>query len=277
MSAPTVHPGGTVIAALLDTVYHRLALLAAKLTTMGFATAAGSQTAAAIANLGYGYPSTLRLAVAYPAPGQVGVPRAWLDNESPDPVPHGTGGVYGYPVTLDFPTVDRLGPTSMALIGPGGPTATWVDAPGRGDMDQNQVALVPKRALRPDAWYTVAMRSPHAVFMDGTHGALAEHWRFRTAAADQSVFVAAAADRLVVAVDDAASDVVAAGVPLRVSLAYRHSARGGGVGWKRLTLHAVTGPDGLAVIRLPGSGGAPYTARVTTQSGGQGVATWPST
>jgi hypothetical protein len=166
-------------------------------------------------------------------------------------------------------------------------------------MDPNQVALVPRRPLAPNTWYTVMGESADALFMNGRRRPVGERWRFRTGAGDQSVFVDASRRRVVVAVDDAASDMVAAGVPLTV--AFVPVADGGrlpgsagparpgrvqrmrgsgavqdlGLTWKEETVDAVTAPDGLATLAVPSRVRGPYRVVATTASGGMGVAAWP--
>jgi uncharacterized protein YkwD len=263
VTAPTVLAGPVTVATLLDTVYHRLSLLSGNLLALGVGSASGPVTAATIMDLGFAYRTRLHLAVAYPAPNQRGVPTAWLDTETPNPVPGGVGRVFGYPVTLDCPTAQNLGPTTMALILGRHPVPAYTDAPGSGDLAGNQVALVPKRPLRPHRLYTVVVLAPSVHFYNGSVAPLYERWSFRTGGGDQAVYVAYQGGTLLMAVDDAASDMVAAGVPLTVHIAGR----------LLLTRSTITAPDGVATLRLrlpPG----PYRAVVTTASGGRGTTQW---
>jgi hypothetical protein len=258
ITAPTPLAGPVAVGALLDTVYHRLELLSANLTTLGFAEASGTAGAAAIMDLAFGYRPDLPLAVAYPPPGARGVPVAWLDTETPDPVPHGAGGVFGYPVTLDFPTVNRLGPTTLVLLQGTRVVPAFVVGPGRGDLAPNQVALVPRRALRPHTRYTVVSLAPRARFNDGSSLAVVERWQFWTGGGDQSVYAAYHGRALLITVDDAASDMVAAGVPLLVHI----------IGPRTVRASTITAPDGVAVfpVKLPPGR---YAALITTASGGE--------
>jgi hypothetical protein len=261
MTAPTVVSGPVVTAALLDTVYHRLALLSDNLTTVGYGTAAGPVTAASIMDLGFGYRSTLPLAVVYPRPGQRGVPRSWLDNETPDPVPRGNGDIFGYPVTADFPTVAQLGPTAALLMAHQRPVPATIDWPGAGDLQGNQLALVPLRPLQAQTRYTVVLVSPAAVFRDGSVRRLQERWSFTTGRGQQSVYLGHWGGKLLVVVDDAASDSVAIGVPVMVQFR---------VGQRTVTRRTVTGPAGLALVTPPPLQGR-WTALASTQSGGFGL------
>jgi hypothetical protein len=170
---------------LVDTVFHRLSLLSANLTQAGAALGSGPN-GALVMDLGFGYRSNLPQTVVYPYNGQRGVPTGWHDIESPDPVPNGYGRVFGYPITLDFPTADTLRDAKISLSRGFLTVPTYFDKPGRGDMSANQMALVPRASLRPHAWYTVRA-SAQAEFNDGSRRPVRVQWRFRTGGSDQSL------------------------------------------------------------------------------------------
>jgi len=260
-------PGPVFVAALIDTVYHRLGLLSANLTAVGMERVRGASDAAAMMDTAYGYRPNLPLAIAYPPPNAVGVPTEWFDNEDPDPVPNGQGGLYGFPITLDCPTVDSLGSVTMALLQGGVVVPSYLDRPGVGDMQPNQVALVPKSPLRPDTTYEVVMVSPNVQFNDGLVMPLDERWLFTTGG-NQSVFAAVYGRRVMAVVDTPGG--VGPAHPARVRVVFRHGS----------SVRAVTvlvGASGLGWRPLPplGRGRWTLTASLPTGNTSQSVVTLP--
>lgn len=175
----------TVIQDLADTVYHRLLLFSGNLIAAGEGESTGNH-GAVVMDLGFGYRATLPFATVYPYDGQPGVPTGWVDIESPDPVRDGYGRSFGYPVTADFPTVTRLSAVRVRMNVGNRRVSLIIDPPAVGDMGDNQIGLVPKYMLKPDAYYTVHLRA-QAVFADGSRRPIAVAWSFGTGASDQSV------------------------------------------------------------------------------------------
>lgn len=181
------HPADPLIvtADLGDTVFHRLSLLSGNLGALGEGQTAGRH-GAVVMDLGFGYQSRLPHAVAYPYPGQPGVSIGWVDIESPDPVKGGYGHRFGYPITVDFPTVDSLSEVHVGLWRGRLPVPLYVDHPGIGDTAQNQIGLVPRRQLLPNSEYR-AMVSAEALFNDGTVRPVKLGWCFATGGAPDTV------------------------------------------------------------------------------------------
>lgn len=182
-SIPTQTP--TVMQDLIDTIFHRLCLLSGNLESVGAGESTGPN-GSMVMDLGYGYRADLPRAIVYPFPGQPGVPTNWTDIESPDPVNGGYDRRFGYPITVDFPTVDKLSRVRVQLRAHGRTWAVVVDEPGVGDLGSNQVGLVPRHALWPNARYRVTV-SAHALFTSGTTRDVHLVWEFATGASDQSL------------------------------------------------------------------------------------------
>lgn len=180
-------PAAAVIQNLVDTVYHRLSLLSPNVLAVGAGQSTGA-TGAVVMDLGYGYRAHLPLAITYPASGQAGVPTGWTDMESPDPVPGGFSRKFGYPVTVDFPTVQQLEGVHAELSTAGKAVAIYLDSPGVGGMADNQLGIVPRRVLFPDTTYAVKV-SAQALFNSQVKKPVALRWYFSTGATDQSVAV----------------------------------------------------------------------------------------
>ncbi len=242
-------PAPIVVQDLVDTVYHRLDLFSDNLYSEGEGTSTGP-TGAVVMDLGYGYGESLPPVVVYPYPGQMGVPIAWTDLESPDPMPEGFGGVYGYPLTIDFPTVARLYGASFSLRDGDQQIPSVFDRPGQGEMDENQGGLVPLAPLPMDAELTASF-SAQAVFQQGTVAPVHRLWHFATGGAAVSVTaVPRGHDRVDVAV----------------------SSTGGGIGWARTPVWLFRGrrrmasgrtnADGLVCLRTAGPG--TYRVKVAT-------------
>ena len=264
IGGPSSVPGPLFIGELLDTVYHRLGLLSPNAYAVGYGAAAGPKANAEIMDIAYGYRSTLPRAVAYPRPGATGVATAWTDLESPSPVPHGAGQVFGYPITLDCPTVARLRQASADLTLPSGAAVPAVlDRPGTGGLAPNQLALVPREPLAPDTTYVVTVESAVVQFNDGHVGSLTERWSFRTGSGAQSVYAATQGRRLDIAVDEAG---VGAPAPetVRVTLAQ---------GNRRIHLAARV-VHGLAHAQLPAHLAGRWQITVVTPHGNSGRTTW---
>lgn len=207
-------PAVTVVASLIDTVYHRLNLLSANLLRVGEGQTSG-QTGAMVMDLGYGYVPGLPAAVVYPYPGQVGVATAWRDLEEPDPMPNGFGGRFGYPVTVDVPTAASLSNVRVRVQAGTLAVAITIDRPGTKDLDPNQVGLVPNLPLAPDTVYTVRLRAD-VTYQDGVKAPLRLTWRFATGGSDQSVSAVPAAGAVQLLVARAGSGTPAPLMPVEV-------------------------------------------------------------
>ncbi|PSR32361.1 MAG: CAP domain-containing protein [Sulfobacillus benefaciens] len=181
-------PPVAVIQDLVDTVYHRLSLLSANLFFSGEGSTTG-KTGAVVMDLGYGYSNKLPLAITYPRPGQTGLPTAWVDLESPDPVPNGYGNRYGYPITVDFPTVETLKDVRVGLFEGTERVAIYKDMPGVNSMAENQLGMVPRYPLNPNTVYSVEVFAT-ATFNSGITEPVNLHWRFSTGGDTESVAVA---------------------------------------------------------------------------------------
>lgn len=263
---PSPIPDLAVVQDLVDTVYHRLSLLSPNLLAEGEG-AANGRTGAVVMDLGFGYRPNLPLAIVYPRPGQTGVPVSWLDLESPDPVPGGANKVFGYPITVDFPTVSRLTDVRVALYRDNIRVPAVVDWPGRGAMAPNQLALVPEASLWPDTIYSVEVLA-EAAFNDGQTLPVALRWLFATGGGNRSVAAAPGpGGRLAVSVVQAGSGQPAGQVVVR--LLYRSERRG----WVRAA-EGVTDAQGLytfsRVRRPPGV----RRYEVLTDSGNATVFWW---
>jgi hypothetical protein len=256
--------GPLFIGELLDTVFHRLGLLSPNAYAVGYGAASGPGTAAEVMDIAYGYRPDLPKAVAYPAPGSTGVATLWTDLESPSPVAGGEGQVFGYPITLDCPTVDLLGEASADLTTVRGTVVPTVyDHPGVGAMAGNQLALVPKQPLAPDTTYVVTVEAFAVKFNNGSTGTLAERWTFRTGGGGQSVYVVPEPHRLLIAVDQAG---VGPPPAERVSVALRQGRRE-----VHLAARIRGGVGGLAV---PAALRGRWQVVVTTPHGNRGTTWW---
>ena len=249
-SLPTENP--TVMSDLIDTVYHRLSVLSPNLTAAGTGQAA-QRHSAVVMDVGYGYDEGLPLAIVYPYEGQPGVPTSWVDIESPDPVGSGLGGRYGYPVTVDFPTADRLDVAKVRLSLHGRGVPVIVDSPGVGDAAPNQIGLVPEHVLKPNSRYTVTVRV-QAIFNDGSRRPVTIRSHFWTGRQSQSLAATVESPARAVL-----SDVTAgSGVPLKGQRITVY--RLGPGGRETEVARGVTDDDGLMEMAWPGGGAGWFEA-----------------
>ncbi len=255
-------PGPLFVGALIDTVYHRLGLLDGNLSAVGMASAAGARDGATMMDLGYVYRPDLPLAIVYPAPGAGGVATSWYDNEQPDPVPHGQGGLYGYPVTIDFPTVDSLGTVAMAILHDGRTVAAYDDRPGAGGLAPNQAALVPQRPLRPYTTYDVVLVAERVLFNDGQTHSVTERWSFTTGGGDESVYSGVYGRSLYVVVDTPGAFPIGEASSVQVTW-----SRGG----RRLSTRVLVGASGVGTAAVPPLTAGLWTIRAVTATGNRGV------
>lgn len=251
-----------VIADLVNTVYHRLALLTPELCCEGGGETQGN-TGAELMDLGYSYPRDLPLAVVYPYPGQIGVPTGWVDIESPNPVPNGFGREMGYPITLEFPTVERLAHTQVALYANYAPVAGILDRPGSNGMATNQVGFVPRQPLFPGTRYTVEV-STQARFNSGFQTSIHRSWQFATGDSAASVTAAKTdAQQLLVVVDLAGWGKPIGGIRVVVRR----------WGQSRIVASGVTDSHGQVTITMPRS--SPKRHRYwVSDAEGTGIQIW---
>ncbi len=153
----------------MGTFYHRVPLLAPKLAKIGVGKKDGLKDGTVVvADMQSGIDAARAdepKFVLFPAPDQQGVPHAFA-GEMPDPIPAGTKGTAGYPVTLtayDDKANAIDGVTVTRLLGPDGKEVPcWTStpqAPARADFGQgNTIALIPKAALTGKSKYTVEIR-----------------------------------------------------------------------------------------------------------------------
>ena len=138
-----------------DSVYHRYPLLDPAGTGAGFGTARAGSFSVEVMEIGLGAPAAGPL-VAYPVPGQTGVPPDFAGSELPDPAP-GAQYPIGYPITVAAGGASRLNVTGASLTDSTGRTLpVFSDRPGAAnpDLGQNQWAMLPTRPLAPGATYT---------------------------------------------------------------------------------------------------------------------------
>ena len=233
----------TVIQNLIDTVYHRLSILSPNAVAIGTGDSTGP-SGAVVMDLGFGYRSALPLAVVYPAANQQGISTGWVDIESPDPVPGGFSRQFGYPITVDFPTVQQLADVKTQLTMGHTVVPTATDLPGFHNMASNQLGIVPSSVLRPNTHYSVSVTAD-ALFNNDHRRRVHLQWHFATGGSDQSVAVEPlSAVRLLVSVVKAGSGVPIAGEALRIYRS-RPSSRAVVVG------SGVTNDKGLVICRMP--------------------------
>jgi uncharacterized protein YkwD len=142
----------TAVAEWVNSVFHRFSILRPDLSVIGYGEAdVGS---VAIEDMEFGFAvATYAAPVLYPGAGQSQVPAIFVDNELPDPVPHGAPRTTGYPVTVTFSEADRVSMHSFTLTGPGGqPLAAYLLAPSA--STENSASLLPVAPLVPGALYT---------------------------------------------------------------------------------------------------------------------------
>jgi hypothetical protein len=189
-------PPVAVVQDLIDTVFHRLSLLSGNLIASGEGISIGN-TGAVVIDLGYGYNPKLPLGIAYPRPGQSGIPISWVDLESPDPVPAGFGHRYGYPITLDFPTAESVKSLKFGLFLGRDAVPVYQDRPGTNSLSDNQMGMVPKRPLFPNTVYTVSAQG-RVLFNNGAMKPINLHWSFQTGGGSESLAAAPVSSRKIV-------------------------------------------------------------------------------
>ena len=142
----------TAVAEWVNSVFHRFSILRPDLRVIGYGEA--NVGSVAIEDMEFGFAvATNAPPVLYPGAGQTQVPAIFVDNELPDPVPHGDPRTTGYPVTVTFSEADRVSMHSFTLAGPGGQAlAAYLLAPSA--STENSASLLPVAPLVPGALYT---------------------------------------------------------------------------------------------------------------------------
>lgn len=153
----------------MGTFYHRIPLLATRLAKVGLGKKDGVKDGTVlVADLQSGMNPNRPdepVVVLFPTPNQDGVPHAFT-GEMPDPIPGGTKGTEGYPVTLTAydDATHAIGGVAVArLLGPDGKEvpcwASTPQSPARADFGQrNTIGLIPKAALSGRTKYTVEIK-----------------------------------------------------------------------------------------------------------------------
>ncbi len=138
-----------------DSVYHRLPITDPETQDQGYGEARVGLLSISVMDFGTGDPGAGG-PIAYPYPGQAGVPGTFTGNEIPDPVPAGAVYPVGYPVTLQYGSARTLKVDSARLIGPDGAAVpSYVLAPGTQDLGPNEWSLLAQSALQAGQTYTV--------------------------------------------------------------------------------------------------------------------------
>lgn len=152
------HDGEQVTDFWMDSVYHRLPLVAPELQAVGSGQAGDYAAMALVA----AFPNSEPGLVVVPHDGQTGVPVDFdSDTEVPDPAP--AHGVVGYPVTVSVAATTDDGPDAnpfeievleARLEGPDGLVPSLLLAPGGDGALNTEVALLPAEPLLSGAEYT---------------------------------------------------------------------------------------------------------------------------
>ncbi|MEK7867592.1 MAG: CAP domain-containing protein [Planctomycetota bacterium] len=150
----------------MATFYHRVPMLATRLAKVGMGKKDGTKLGTVLVlDCQSGVDETRAdepTIVLYPAPDQRDVPHAFA-GETPDPLPAGTKGTAGYPVTFTAYDGAAHGITDVTVARLLGPDRKEVpchlstpQAPARADITQwNTVCLIPKGSLSGKTKYTV--------------------------------------------------------------------------------------------------------------------------
>ena len=152
------HRGGAVpaVADWVDSVYHRFPIVRPELRSLGYADCAIGPLPMEDMEFGLSGAAAPRTAppVLVPGDGQTGVPTTFLDNELPDPLPHGTPRNAGFPVTATFPEAASVRLTGFSLHDPSGAeVAAYTLSPGSGN--ENSASLLAHGPLKAATVYTV--------------------------------------------------------------------------------------------------------------------------
>jgi tetratricopeptide (TPR) repeat protein len=142
----------TAVAEWVNSVFHRFSILRPDLRVIGYGEADVGSIAMEDMEFGFAI-ATNAPPVLYPGAGQTQVPAIFVDNELPDPVPHGEPRTTGYPVTVTFSEAERVSMQSFTLTAPGGQRlAAYLLAPSA--STENSASLLPVAPLVPVGVYT---------------------------------------------------------------------------------------------------------------------------
>ncbi len=143
----------------MATIYHRIPFMDAAYTELGYGAAGLGSRANVLVTGGRSY--TRSEAVAWPYPGQTGVPTQWSGLEHPDPLRlyPGTSGPLGYTISLSFDyTTQSLSLSEASLSDAAGQAVPVMRfAPDNDPELQEMVAIIPYKPLAPNTTYTVRL------------------------------------------------------------------------------------------------------------------------
>lgn len=172
-----------MVMGLLDTFYHRVAMIKPELAVSGISYDAASRYG--VVNVHNGKKRRVKWTepLLYPPPGATGVRPGWSGREGPSPIPGKPpkGGV-GQTVTVTFPRRTKVVEAKIALKEGEKAVEAWVTSPEkpapagksmfRTNMDT--ICLIPKHPLKPRTVYTVEVSAK----VNGKP--FARRWRFTT-------------------------------------------------------------------------------------------------
>jgi len=154
--------GADAVDGWMGSLLHRIPLLQSRLRKVGYGVARGGPAKSTVVldstnGMGAGKDAPF---VLYPADGQKGVPRAFVE-EIPDPIPGSVDKKAGYPVTVIFAEGALVKDVKASLKdGDGKDVAFWLSSPERpaaADYQRNTVGLIAEEPLKPETTYTVAV------------------------------------------------------------------------------------------------------------------------
>ncbi len=152
---------------LMDTFFHRVALIKPEVEVVGISYDAGSRYA--VVNYGGGpkrkgakWPGP----IAYPPDGATGVRPGWSGREGPSPIPSGPpqGGV-GQTITLTFPPRERPKDGKLTLTDPSGKSPEgWTSTPEKPAAsmfrtNMNTICFIAKQPLESNTKYKVKVEA----------------------------------------------------------------------------------------------------------------------
>lgn len=138
----------------MESLYHRIPLISADISHIGFQVAGSADAYVQVMNLG-GH-GTSEATVLWPPPGATEVPPGWSGLEQPDPfrLYDGWQGPVGYTVSATFPGGPGLLMDEMRLTGPDGrEVPAYRFTPANDSLLTDTVALIPHDPLAPNTRY----------------------------------------------------------------------------------------------------------------------------
>lgn len=172
----------TAVETIFDAPYHRFLMLD-NFAGMGVGSAANASWDAF--NIDFGGISGTSLGdtqlVAYPYPGETGVPERWYAAESPNPFasqPQYENTEVGYPITVQGNVAGKLSGVTFVLTDSGGANVTCVQNTPDTDGNLNNGAMcIPFAPLKENTTYTVHVTG--VLTTDAAH-AIDQSWSFTT-------------------------------------------------------------------------------------------------